>query len=52
MHNIILKYNFFFNLFNTYTFLNDYNLSFLIASKLVILHILNNYALSSALVVS
>ncbi len=35
---------------NTFAFLNDYNLIFLIAIKLR-LHILNNYALSSALAV-
>ncbi len=32
--------------------INDYNLVVLIASKVVILHILNSYALSSVLVVS
>ncbi len=47
LNNCIFKW---IELLNTNTFLNDYNLSFLIATKLVILHIINNYALSSVLV--
>ncbi len=50
IYNCIFKY---IDLLNTYMLLiNDYNLVVLIASKVVILHILNSYALSSVLVVS
>ncbi len=43
MHYIILKYKYI-ELLKMYTFLNDYNKFFLLASKLVKLHIVNSYS--------